>query len=117
MKAGLTVFALLALAGLIGASIWATGHAGIMEAINELMANPGSGAVNPWFVATLFDTYFAFLWFWLWIAYKEKSWPLRMLWLVLVCGLGNMAMAAYMLIQLARLPPNPTAQDLLLRRA
>lgn len=108
-------FALLALAGLIGVSIWATGHVSIVPAINDMVANPAAG-YTPWFIATLFDAYFAFLWFWLWIAYKERNWGVRLIWLVLILGLGNMAMAAYMLIQIIRLPANARFEDLLLRR-
>lgn len=116
MKTSLGAFALLVLASLIAVSVWATGHTSIVPAIHDLLARPEAGS-NPWFVATLADAYFGFLWFWLWIAYKETSWIARGAWLLLVLGLGNMAMAAYMLIQLARLPANARAEDLLLRRA
>lgn len=116
MKAGLALFSVVVLAALIGVSIWATGHISIVPVIDDIGANPGGGN-NPWFVATLFDAYFAFLWFWLWVAYKESSWLSRAVWLVLILLLGNMAMAGYMLIQLWKLPANPTAKDLLLRRA
>lgn len=117
MKNGLRAFALLAIAALVGVSIWATQHVSIMAAIADLAANAGVGPSNPWFIATLFDAYFAFLWFWLWIAYKETSWLARAVWLVLVLALGNIAMAAYMLIQLAKLPDHATPADLLLRKA
>ncbi len=40
-----------------------------------------------------------------------------MIWLLLILLLGNMAMASYVLIQLWKLPPDPRAADLLLRRA
>jgi hypothetical protein len=71
---------------------------------------------HPWFIATLVDTYLAFFTFWLWVAYKESSVPLRLLWLLLIFGLGNIAIAGYMLIQLFRLPPQARLEDLLLRR-
>jgi len=115
MKAGIAAFALAALFGLIGVSMWATGHQSIAVAISDLIANPASGN-NPWLMATLFDAYFGFLWFWLWVAYKESGWFARGAWLVLILLLGNMAMAAYMLIQLWRLPPGATMAQLLLRR-
>lgn len=115
MKAGLRLFAWTVLAALIGVSIWATGHVGVMPAIDDLLARP-SAAYNPWFIATLFDAYFGFLWFWLWIAYKETSWMARLVWLVLVLALGNITMAAYMLLTLSRLPDNARMEDLLLRR-
>lgn len=116
MKTRLLLLSLAALAALIGVSIWATARVGIVDAIGALVAAPSVGT-HPWFVATLFDAYFGFLWFWAWIAYKERSNLARLAWLVGVLALGNMAMAAYMLIQLARLPPDPKPADLLLRRA
>lgn len=115
VKTGLTLFSLVVLLALIGVSIWASGHIGVVASIQDMSANPGSGN-NPWLIATLFDAYFGFLWFWLWVAYKETSNASRGIWLVLILLLGNMAMAAYMLIQLRKLPANPTMQDLLLRR-
>ena len=113
MKQRLGLFALIALAALIGVPIWASGHQPIGAAIRELAANP---AGNPWFIATLFDTYFAFLWFWLWVAYEETSWLVRNLWLVLILALGNIAMAAYVLLQLLKLPAGAKVENLLLRR-
>lgn len=115
MKPGLTLFSIVVLAALIGVSIWATGHIAIMPTIDDVIARPDAGN-NPWLVATLFDAYFGFLWFWLWVAYKERSWIARGLWLVLILALGNIAMAAYMLLQLWKLPSGATARDLLLRR-
>ena len=114
MKARMTLLAVAALAGLIGVSVWATSHVGIVTAIEALVAQPAAGT-HPWFVATLADAYFGFLWFWAWIAYKETSNVARAAWLVLVLGLGNIAMAAYMLIQLRRLPAGAPPERLLLR--
>ena len=36
-----------------------------------LWKTPRAVATHPWFIATLFDTYFAFLTFYVWLAYKE----------------------------------------------
>ncbi len=116
MKIGIGAFACAALAGLIGVSVWATGHQSIVVAIADLMANPAGGN-NPWLVATLFDAYFGFLWFWLWVAYKETGWLARGLWLLLILALGNIAMAVYMLIQLWRLPAGASVEQLLRRRS
>ncbi len=115
MKPALATFALAAFFGLLGVSIWATGHQSIALAIGDLLANPAGGN-NPWLVATLFDAYFGFLWFWLWVAYKETSWLARAIWLLLILAAGNMAMAVYMLIQLWRLPVGASIEQLLLRR-
>lgn len=115
MKAGIAAFALAAFAALLGVSIWASGHQGVVIAIKDLIANPAGGN-NPWLMATLFDAYFGFLWFWLWVAYKETGWLARVVWLVLILLGGNMLMAIYMLIQLWRLPPGAGVEQLLLRR-
>lgn len=77
---------------------------------------PQALVTHPWFIATLVDTYLAFFTYWLWVAYKETSTASRLVWLVLIFGLGNMAMAGYMLIQLYRLPADARIEDLLLRR-
>ncbi|MBI3877398.1 MAG: DUF1475 family protein [Verrucomicrobia bacterium] len=81
-----------------------------------LWKTPGEVLTHPWFVATLFDTYFAFLTFWLWVAYKETRNVVRVLWLIAIFLLGNIAMAGYVLLQLRRLPANARVEDLLLRR-
>ncbi len=70
---------------------------------------------NPWAVATLYDAYFGFLTFWVWVAYKEPTWGMRILWLVLILALGNIAMSGYVLIQLFRLNPEEPAEAILRR--
>jgi len=82
-----------------------------------LWETPRSVVGHPWFIATLFDTYFGFLTFYAWLAYKETSMVARALWLVAILALGNMAMASYMLLVLFRLPPNATMEQVLLRQA
>ena len=73
-----------------------------------------SFAANPWAVATLYDAYFGFTFF-VWVAYKERTHLSRLLWLVLILGLGNIAMSLYVLIQLFRLKPDQPAEALLWR--
>jgi hypothetical protein len=80
-----------------------------------LWKTPRAVATHPWFIATLFDTYFAFLTFYAWVAYKETTAAARVGWLLGILLLGNIAMAIYMLIQLFRLPANARIEDLLLR--
>jgi len=116
MKTRMTLLAAAALAALIGVSAWATSKIGIVPAIEAVWAQP-AGGTNPWFIATLLDAYFGFLWFWAWIAYRETSNAVRGVWLLLILGLGNIAMAAYMLVALRKLPADAPAQALLLRRA
>jgi hypothetical protein len=74
-----------------------------------------SFATNPWAVATLYDAYFGFITFWLWVAYKESTVWRRLLWLVLILCLGNIAMSFYVLIQLFRLKPEQSVEALLRR--
>lgn len=55
---------------------------------------------DPWFRATLADTYFSFLTVYLWMAWRERGWRMRLFLLVALLGLGSIAIAGYMLIQL-----------------
>jgi hypothetical protein len=81
----------------------------------SLWSSLHSFAGNPWAVATLYDAYFGFITFWVWVAYKEKSAGARILWLVLILGLGNIAMSFYVLLQLFRLKPEDPVEAVLLR--
>ena len=73
------------------------------------------GTFNPWAVATLWDAYFGFTTFWVWVAYKERSWGMRILWLILIYALGNIAMSFYVLMQLFKLKPEQPAEAILYR--
>jgi len=55
---------------------------------------------DPWFRATLADAYCGFLFFWLWVAWRERSLARGALWFLLIMALGNIAMAGYLLLQL-----------------
>lgn len=79
------------------------------------MIPPAVGG-HPWFVATLFDTYFAFIAFFCWVAYKENSIWRSLLWLVGILVLGNFVIAAYCLIQLFKVRADAPLQEVLLRR-
>ena len=78
------------------------------------------GLVNEpdryWTIATLIDAYYGFITFYAWVFYKEPRAGARIGWFVAIMGLGNMAMAAYVLIQLYRLKPDEPASAILLRR-
>ena len=80
-----------------------------------LWAIPASVGAHPWFIATLFDTYWAFFTFYVWLFYKEQSWAARLLWFVAIVLMGNMAMAAYALAVLFRVPTDAEAPAVLLR--
>jgi hypothetical protein len=62
-------------------------------------------AAIPWMKATLWDFYANVFFIYLWFLYKERSWPLRILWLILLVCLGSIATAGYILIQLFKLKP------------
>jgi membrane-associated phospholipid phosphatase len=96
------------LVAMLGVTTWASMDRSVFEAGNLLD--------DPWGVATLFDAYFGFLTFYLWLFYKEPRWLARVVWLLLILSLGNIAMAVYALIKLVRLPPRAGIEDLLLRR-
>jgi hypothetical protein len=104
----LRVFFSVVLLSMLAVTGWASSLVPLWEI-------PGSVGFHPWFIATLFDTYWAFFTFYAWLFYRERSWLKRVLWLVAIILLGNIAMAAYMLWLLFRLPKNATAADVLLR--
>jgi hypothetical protein len=71
---------------------------------------------NAWTIATLCDAYFGFVTFYVWVAYKERRWLPRIAWLIAILLLGNMAMSAYVLLQLRRLPKEDPMSALLTAR-
>ena len=106
---GLWVFAIAVFLAMVAVTTWASLDANVLVGFQRLLA-------DRWGVATLFDAYFGFLWFWLWIAYKENSPWRSLLWLLLLFALGNLAMAAYVMVQLSRLKPGEGIETLLLRK-
>jgi hypothetical protein len=106
----LWIVAILVFAAMVAVTAWASLDANVLVGFQRVLA-------ERWGVATLFDAYFGFLWFWLWIAYKEATPGRRLLWLALLLALGNLAMAAYMMIQLAHRKPGEGVEHLLLRRS
>ncbi len=66
-----------------------------------------------WTIATLLDAYFGFLTFYVWVVFKERRWLPRVVWFVAIMLLGNMAMSAYVLLQLMRLRSDQDASQLL----
>lgn len=69
-----------------------------------------------WTIATLIDAYYGFITFYVWVFYKERGAVSRVLWFVAIMAAGNMAMAAYVLLQLAKLRPDEPTSAILLRR-
>ncbi len=83
----------------------------------SLIAAIPAYAKSPWAMATLYDAYCGFITFFVWVAYREAAWLPRIVWFVLIMALGNIAMSAYVLIQLFRLRPEDGVECLLRRRA
>lgn len=71
---------------------------------------------SPWAVATLFDAYFGFTTFFVWVCFKESKLAMKIVWFVLIMTLGNIAMSGYVLIQLFRLKPEDPASAILRAR-
>jgi hypothetical protein len=93
MKTFLTVVCCAVLAVMLYVTISASLHQDVVSATRQLWP-------EPWFRATLADAYCGFLFFWLWIAWREQSAAKSILWFILIMTLGNIAMAGYLLMQL-----------------
>ena len=101
--------------GIVLASmLWVTSWASLQCPLWE---TPRTVVTHPWFIATMFDTYWGFITFYCWLAYKERGWLARILWLVAVLLLGNIAMSIYILIQLFRVPATARLEEVLLRKS
>lgn len=71
---------------------------------------------NLWTIATLIDAYYGFITFYLWVLWKEVRALPRVVWFVAIMLLGNIAIAVYVLRQLARLEPSDSPGTLLSSR-
>lgn len=98
----------------IASMIAVTSWAGSQQALGEFARS--ATFRDPWVIATLFDAYWAFITFYVWVAWKERSAGARVLWFVSIILLGNLAMAAYMLVQLFRVPADGPLDDVFVQR-
>lgn len=80
------------------ATTWASLHENVFVGAAKMMQ-------EPWGVATLADTYFGFIIFFLWVAYRENSLVQKVLWFLAIITLGNIATSIYALKELWSLPP------------
>jgi hypothetical protein len=85
------------IASMLAVTTWASLHTPLFSIPREVFG-------HPWFIATLVDAYWAFIAFYVWVAWKEQSITARLLWFVAIIALGNIAMAAYFLRELFRVP-------------
>ncbi len=108
-RASIAAWFCLVLVAMLGVTGWASSEVALWK-------TPRAVATHPWFIATLFDAYFGFTAFWIWLAWRESGALARAAWLVAILLLGNIAMAAYVLVELWRLPPGSTASALFTRK-
>ncbi len=83
---------------IIGSMLWVTTWASLHQPLGDFARS--ATIRDLWVIATLFDAYWAFICFYVWVAWKEQSLPARLLWFVAIILLGNLAMAAYLLREL-----------------
>ncbi|HEX2852702.1 MAG TPA: DUF1475 family protein [Opitutaceae bacterium] len=101
---------LVVIVSMLGVTSWATLH----QSLGEFARGPVIR--DPWVVATLFDAYWAFITFYVWLAWKEQSLAARVLWFPAIVLLGNLAMSAYLLVQLFSVPQTGLLADVFTRR-
>jgi hypothetical protein len=94
VRYSLTILFIAILALMIAVTVRASFDRSIIEALNQLLP-------DPWFQATICDAYCGFLTFYVWVAYRERRRWKRIVWFVVIMPLGNIAMAIYVLIQIA----------------
>lgn len=109
MKKGLIIFFSIVLVSMLAVTSWASLYENVFAGGAKIIA-------EPWGIATLFDTYFAFFTFYFWLAYKENHLVKNIIWLVLVILFGNIAMAIYGLLEINRLGKNFTTEKFLTER-
>lgn len=98
----------------IASMLWVTSWASMSQSLGDFARS--ATFRDPWVVATLFDAYWAFITFYVWVAWKERSVMARLLWFVSIVLLGNIAMAAYMLAQLFAVPVSGPLDEVFIRR-
>jgi len=108
MKQTLKILFALFWLGILYGTLTASLDQGVLAALKKLWP-------DPWFRATLMDTYFAFTTIYLWIAYKEKMILGKIVWFFLIMIFGTFAFSTYILIQLFKLKKEDTLSKLLLK--
>lgn len=89
----------------------------VIAAMQEsILAIPPAVTSDPWFAATLYDAYFGFYTFYLWVFYRETSSLAKLLWFISITLLGNIAISSYMLLALSKLKKNDGLEKLLLKK-
>jgi len=94
---------------IIASMLWVTSWASLHC---PLFGIPPAVVGHPWYIATLFDAYWGFVTFYVWVAFKQTSWLARVAWFVAIILLGNIAMSAYWLQELFRTPRDGRLVDI-----
>jgi|GEM_PF-226323 len=94
-RRSVTILSISVLALMLAVTTYASLDRSILNVGRELLS-------DPWFLATLCDAYCGFLLFFVWVAFKERTATRRVVWLVLIMSLGNIAMSIYVLRELWR---------------
>ena len=71
---------------------------------------------EPWFKTTLVDFYFNIFIISVWVVYREKNLLLSILWIFAFVGLGSIATAFYVFLQLITLKNGDGFEKILLRK-
>jgi hypothetical protein len=98
---------------ILASMLWVTTWAGMQC---PLFAVPRSVATHPWFIATMFDAYWGFVTFYVWVFYRQVSWTARLAWILAILALGNIAMSSYCLAALSEAPKDGKLSDVLIVR-
>jgi hypothetical protein len=98
----------------IGSMLWVTSWAGLKQSLGDFARS--ATFRDPWVIATLVDAYWAFITFYVWVAWKEQSLPSRVLWFISIILLGNLAMAVFMLRELFAVPVAGSLNNVFARR-
>ena len=104
----LTLYFILVLVAMTWVS-WYASTAPTITSLPKYAALTGKEGINvikgfetvcaePWGLATMFDAYFGFLAFWLYVAWRERTVAARLGWFVALMLLGNFAIAGYALL-------------------
>jgi len=105
----LRVLFMIVLGSMLAVTSWASSRC-------PLFAVPREVFTHPWFLATLFDAYWGFATFFVWVCFKQTAWLARVGWFTAIMLLGNIAMAAYCLSELFTVPADGRPADLLTAR-
>ncbi|WP_415911127.1 DUF1475 family protein [Oleiharenicola sp. Vm1] len=100
----------LVIVSMLGVTSWASLHQPLGEFARSATFR------EPWVIATLFDAYWAFITFFVWVAWKEGTLAARVLWFVSIILLGNLAMATYLLRELFAVPADAPLAEVFARR-